>query len=170
MQIGRLWGIFKQNPSYSYRKLYGSLFSSKKIEKVCGKKFVYRFVSNPKELQNKQNNPNIGAEKFKARKLKQCHHCNFVFYNRQSRNQHAMTKHDGVSYICKICHKQYASKKDLSSHIIQNHKVLFDVEGILYNCKNCDKSFTKKEELRWHIYQEHNLWLGFKLPPTITLE
>lgn len=146
------------------------MYSSSKIIKVQDKKFVYRFVCDPKLLKNKPNNPNIGSEKFRNRKLKQCHHCNSVFYSRQSRNQHAMNKHDGVSYICKICKKQYLTKQKLSSHVIQNHNLVFDHLGIHYKCKKCDKVYKKIEDLRQHIYQEHNLWLGFKSPPIITLD
>ena len=60
---------------------------------------------------------------------------------------------DHNAFKCEVCLKHFKQKRNLDSHLLNNHTV--DKNGNKFNCKLCGEEFEVQHSLRIHIKDVH---------------
>ena len=77
-----------------------------------------------------------------------CKHCEISYPDQNKLQAHVIEKH---STFCKVCQKDFASRKGLLLHERRSHREIHE-----WQCNICKTSLTSKENLKLHTKKVHN--------------
>jgi len=78
----------------------------------------------------------------------ECPHCDFGSHSRWLREDHVKNVHEGRTFTCPTCAKEYVSETHMKKHCRQIHRHIIP-------CTNCDQTFTMNSELKLHVARAH---------------
>jgi len=112
----------------------------------------------------------VGDEEFDEsednKKRFRCSECKLTFSRKSILNCHIKRFHEGVVFVCGVCHKPFAQMNTMYAHCKKNDHdkdLVYEIEGHSRNaissgwCSKCDLRFSKNSLLMQHIAQEHKV-------------
>jgi hypothetical protein len=82
---------------------------------------------------------------------KKCDRCAFEGNFSRVVQQHRREKHEGQSFFCVYCSRQFANSNSLMTHVVAIHS------GKKFSCHHCDHKATRKDHLMRHISRAHSV-------------
>lgn len=84
-----------------------------------------------------------------------CHLCDRVFSDRNSKDKHVRIDHKGKQLICTDCNKEFETESGLSGHKKYHCEKLENKPNLSVVCDTCGKSLSNPHSLKLHIASAH---------------